>query len=155
MENKINTEESAAAIREKIEKYDKVTCTAADMDMMPLLRPDRDSLTLVKPNGKLKKNDVALYQSDSGQQKLSRVVFVNGETYVMCGDGVKANEYNVRDEQIIGVMESFVRKDKTYKTDSIEYIRYLKLLPVIKVIYGIYNSLRIRTLNFIKYLTRK
>ena len=155
LENKPYTEESVTAICEKLKSSGKAAVIAENTDMMPLLHEDRDMITVVNPQGKLKKDDIVFYQSSDGQYKISRVVFINADTYVMCGDAVWINEYNVSDEQIVGVMKSFVRKGRKYSTDSKEYERYLKLLPAVRWIYRFYNSLRIRIINFIKYLTKK
>ena len=43
----------------------------------------------------------------------------------MCGDNQFAKEKGIRDDQIIAVMTSFVRKGKPYKINSLRYRTYV------------------------------
>lgn len=93
--------------------------------MLPLLVQERDSVVLVKPEGSLKKNDIAFYLRDNGQYVLHRVISCSDGKYVMCGDNQLQPETGIEDRHIIGVVKSFTRKGKAVKLTSFSYRLYL------------------------------
>lgn len=155
MSKRVSLEELVPVMREALEESGEVSFISAGTSMLPTIRDRKDTVTLVKPQGKLKKGDIPFYQRDNGQYILHRIVYVNGDTYVTCGDNQWVNEYNVRDDQIIGVLKSFDRNGKTHHVDDTSYKLYVKLLPAIRWIYRLSNSVKIRVLNFIKFLFKK
>ena len=72
-------------ICEKLEEGREVTFSPHGSSMLPLLKEGRDTVTLAKPAGKLKKYDIPLYRRENGQFVLHRVVRV-GDTYTCIGD---------------------------------------------------------------------
>lgn len=54
--------------------------------MWPFIRQGRDLLVIEPPKGRLKRLDVPLYRRDSGQYVLHRVLAVEPDGYVICGD---------------------------------------------------------------------
>ena len=155
MSKNFSFEELVPVINEAFEKNGEVTVTAKGNEMQPIIRESKDTVTLVKPAEKPKKNDVVLYLSETGEYKLRRIVFVNGATYVASGDNETANEYNITDERIVGVMLSFDRGGKTRKISDSGYRLYTALLPVIKPVLTGYKWLRKRVVNFIKFLMKR
>ena len=73
-------------IEEKLNSGAEVTINPGGISMKPLVIPKRDSVILKKPPETLKKYDVALYRRKSGQFVLHRVVGIEADGYVMCGD---------------------------------------------------------------------
>lgn len=144
MSKKVSLEELMPVVREVLEERGEVSFVSAGTSMMPTIRDRKDTVTIVKPQGKLKKGDVPFYQRDNGQYILHRIVDVNGDTYITCGDNQWVKEYNIRDNQIIGVLKSFERNGKTHYVDGKGYRLYVKLLPVIRWIRRIKNSIKIR-----------
>ena len=104
-------------ILETLNEGHEVTFSPHGSSMLPLLREGRDTVTLSKPHGRLKKYDIPLYRRENGQFVLHRVVAV-GETYTCIGDNQFALEYGIKDEQIIAVCTSFARKGKKYSADA-------------------------------------
>lgn len=155
MSKNVNLDELVPIIRETLAESGEVSFISAGVSMLPTIRDRKDTVTIVKPEGKLRKGDVPFYQRDNGQYILHRIVYVNGDTYVTCGDNQWVNEYNVRDDQIIGVLKSIDRNGKTYNVDDKFCQLYVKCLPVIRWIYRLYNGAKRRIVNFIKYLTKK
>lgn len=85
--------------------------TNVGKSMMPMLRQRRDLLTIErKPPGRLKKYDVPLYKRGD-RYILHRIVEVTDTGYVIIGDNNVLFEYDVKDEQILGVLTGFVRND--------------------------------------------
>lgn len=95
--------------------------------MMPLLRQRKDLIHLVKPQGRLKKYDVPLFKRENGQYVLHRVVRVEPDSYVLCGDNQIYKEKGVTDDQIIGVMEGITRNGRYVPVKSIGYRCYVQI----------------------------
>lgn len=155
MSKKYSLSELAPIMKETLDANGEVSFISSGVSMLPTIRDRKDTVTLVKPQGKLKKGDVPFYLRDNGQYILHRVIYVNGDTYVMRGDNQWVNEYNIRPDQIIGVLKSIERNGKTYNVESKEYKAYVALLPAIRWAYRLYNALKRRTKNFIKYLFKR
>ncbi|MBQ7549718.1 MAG: S24/S26 family peptidase [Clostridia bacterium] len=155
MSERISLDEMAPLIRETLENDGSVTFVSVGSSMMPMLRNRRDTVTLVKPHGDLKAGDIPFYQRDNGQYVLHRIVYVNGDTYVMRGDNHWYNEYNIRQDQIIGVLASFERNGKKYSVDDRSYRLYVRFLPVIRYIRRYYYGFKSLVYNFLKFLTKR
>ena len=155
MSKKISMDEMAPLIKEILAESGEVSFVSAGTSMLPTIRDRKDTVTLVKPQGKLKKGDIPFYQRDNGQYILHRVVYVNGDTYVMCGDNQWENEYNVRHDQIIGVLNSIERDGKIHKVTDLSYRIYVKLLPLVRYGRKYYYLLKSKIYSFIKYLFGK
>ena len=95
--------------------------------MQPLIRQDRDSLIIEKPQGRLKKYDVPLYKRDSGQYVLHRILKVRKDDYVICGDNRYCKEYGITDRHIIGVLTAVVRSGKEISVNDWRYKLYVHL----------------------------
>ena len=106
--------------------------------MRPMVRQRRDSLLFRRPEGRLRKYDVALYKRD-GMTIMHRVIRVRPEGYVIRGDNAREKEH-VREEQIIGVMTGFYRDETFIPAEDGRYQRYARLivaahpiLPLVKL----------------------
>ena len=82
------------------------------MSMFPLLRDRRDSVRLEKITSAPKKRDIILYKRDNGQFVLHRIVKVKNNLYTLVGDNQGIKEYPIREDQILGVVSSIIRKGK-------------------------------------------
>jgi len=109
---------------EELERSGKLVYTNVGVSMRPLIKQDRDLLIIEKPKGRLKKYDVPLYKRPNGQYVLHRVVKVCDDGYVILGDNCLRKEYNIKEEQIIGVLTSLVRKGKEVDFNSFGYKFY-------------------------------
>ncbi len=113
------------SIEEIIEKNGAYVFVPTGTSMLPLIRPDTDTVIVEKNMGRLKKRDVALYKRPDGSYILHRVVQVKKASYTMCGDHHKIYEYGVKEEQILGVMTSLLRDGKEVELDGRKYGRYV------------------------------
>ena len=91
-------------IAEEIANHGNCISTVVGYSMMPLLRQRKDIILLEKPNGRLKKYDVPLYQRANGKLVLHRILKVRENDYVICGDNCYTKEYGITDDMIIGVL---------------------------------------------------
>lgn len=112
------------SFEEELEKSGKLVYTTVGASMRPLIRQDRDISIIEKPKARLKKYDVALYKRPNGQYVLHRVVKVCDDGYVILGDNCLRKEYGIKEEQIIGILTSLVRKGKEVDFNSFGYRFY-------------------------------
>lgn len=80
--------------------------------MNPMLRENRDFVTVRKPQTPLKKGDIILYKRSNGKYVLHRIVKVTENGYNCCGDNQWKRE-PVGNNQILAVVTAFTRKGKT------------------------------------------
>ena len=96
--------------RTEINKHGSIIYTNVGDSMMPLINQGRDVLIISrKPKRRLKKYDVPLYQRDSGQYVLHRILKVRRNDYVICGDNRSHSETGITDRHIIGVLTVIIR----------------------------------------------
>ena len=135
-----NFADALPLMTEKLENGGTVSFTVSGTSMQPLVFNRKDEVTLKKFEGKLKKYDVPFYRRDDGQFILHRIIKVQKDGNYTCrGDNQNIKEYDVRDDQIIGVLTSFTRKGKTviinkslwYKLycPTWQVLRHFKFLP--------------------------
>ena len=123
---------------EEIQNSGKLIYTTVGVSMRPLIKQGRDLLIVTKPQGRLKKYDIPLYKRKNGQYVLHRVVKVKDDGYVILGDNCIKWENDIKDDQIIGVLTSLVRKGKEVDFDSFGYRFYSRawyLLYPVRVIF--------------------
>ena len=100
--------------------------------MMPLLREGVDSVILAAPLD-VKKNDIVMYKRADGQLVLHRIVKLNGESCVMCGDNHSELEYGITLKDVLAKVIGIYREDVYVDVSSDKkYKRYVKKLPFIR-----------------------
>ena len=121
------------SLEQAIAEEGKIVLTTAGVSMKPLLGNRRDTVIILPANGRLKKYDVPLYRRGE-KCVLHRIVRVLPESYVICGDNCESYEYDITDNNIIGVLSAFYRKDKFYTVNDWRYKLYsvyiVKSFPV-------------------------
>ena len=95
------------------------------VSMEPMLRQNRDLVTVRVPASRLKKYDVALYKRGKAYV-LHRVVAVKDGYYLIRGDNTYALE-TVPDSAVIGVLDSFQRKGKQTGEENWGYQLYVRV----------------------------
>ena len=109
---------------EELNRTGRFTYTCSGVSMLPLLRQHKDLFTIEKRQGRYKKFDVVLYKRPPKSYVLHRVVEVRDKDYVILGDNCVNKEYGIRDEDILGVMTSFVRNGKEIPVSHKGYRMY-------------------------------
>lgn len=96
--------------------------TTVGRSMRPFLRSGEDLMRIeARDAERLKAGDAVLYRRKSGKYVLHRIVRVRAEDYVLCGDNCWDFEPGIRDEQILGVLTTVIRKGKPVDVRSFGY----------------------------------
>lgn len=110
--------------------------------MSPFLVHGRDTVYLSRLDRPAKRGDVLLYKRESGAYILHRVYKVEKDSYTMVGDAQTQLEQGIRQDQIIAIMTSALRKGKLQKKGSFWWeffeklwIRTIPLRPMLTKIY--------------------
>ena len=122
-------------IPQYLAEHGELTYRIVGVSMNPLLRQDRDLITVLRTdlakkdkNGRFHNHEVVLYKRHSdGAYVLHRIVEVREKDYVILGDNCVKREYGISDEDILGVMTSFVRDGKTVPVTDPLYKAYVEL----------------------------
>lgn len=101
------------SIKEILSETGIYTGLTVGCSMEPLLHEKKDNIIVVKPDGRLKKYDVALYVTERGKYIMHRVIKVEEDHYVIMGDNLLKKEY-VTDDMICGKLAGFYKNGKKY-----------------------------------------
>ena len=121
---------SSLNIAEVLSKGEIVITGFSGTSMLPMLRSGKDRVVIEKITSKPKCNDVPLYMSGGRKYILHRIVKVKPQGYVIRGDNLYRNEYNVTDKDIIGVLTGFYRGDKFFSCKSPRYKLYVAYIRI-------------------------
>ncbi len=116
---------SKTTYEEYLDKNGKLIYRNVGVSMLPLIKQGRDFFIVTKKSSeRCKKYDVVLYKKPRDVYVLHRVIKVNENDYTIRGDNCICKEYGIKDEDIVGVMTSFIRKDKEYSVNNRLYRLY-------------------------------
>lgn len=155
MSERISLNDMAPVIREALDENGEVSFVSAGRSMLPIIRDRQDTITLVKPKKAVKPGDIVFYRRDNGKFVLHRVMFINSGMFVMRGDNQWDYEYNIRNDQIIGVLKCFERDGKVHNVTDRDYLMYVKLLPMIRFVRKTYYGFKSKVYKFVKYLVKR
>lgn len=106
--------------------------------MEPLIHHQRDTIIVIRCNGRLKKYDIPVYKGKNGKMIMHRIVKVCDDHYVIYGDNTNYTEI-VTDDMIAGRLSGFYKngkkyidleKNRLYKLYSRIWVAILPLRPV-------------------------
>lgn len=142
---KVALEELYPLIKEQLESGGNVKIPITGTSMLPLLVQGRDFVVL-KACEKAEINDIIFYRRDNGAFVLHRIIGVDGNGYILCGDNQWVKEYGISDYNIIGVVTEIHRNGKVIGVDDKKYVKYykrwLKLFPIRKPIVKLLTIIR-------------
>lgn len=101
----------------------KHVSTTSGFSMWPLFSDRRDTIIVLPTDGRLQKYDVPLYRRGDSYV-LHRIIKVLPDSYIIRGDNCLAKEYGIRDEDVLGVLRAFYRKDKYCEVTNFWYRLY-------------------------------
>lgn len=114
------------SIEEGLKKNGYHASTTSGYSMYPLLRDRRDNIVVRPCSGRLKKYDVPLYKRGN-ECILHRIIKVLPDGYVICGDNCINKEYNIKDENILGVLTEVYRNNKKINMVGLPYKIYVRM----------------------------
>ena len=121
-----------------------ITLTKGD-SMTPMLVEGRDRVVIVPPEFPLKKYDVPVYRK-LGHYTMHRIVKVKKNGYIICGDNRAVLEKDVREEDIVGMLDGFYQGDKYIDRHDKEFLQYgidaVRTLPKRQIKYSIKRVIR-------------
>lgn len=142
---KVALKELYPVIKEQLESGRTVVLPITGTSMLPLLVAGRDNVILTsveKPNI----NDIIFYRRDNGQFVLHRIIGIDENGYILCGDNQWVKEYGIKDHNIIGIVTEINRNGKSFSINETKYVKYykrwLKLFPIRKPLIKILTILR-------------
>lgn len=116
-----------SSFEEELTEQGKLIYRNRGYSMMPMLRQNRDLVIIEPTNGRrCRRYDVVLYRRGE-RYILHRILKVTPNGYVICGDHNVRKEYDVTDDQIVGVLTAFVRNGKEISTEDRLYKAYVHL----------------------------
>lgn len=116
-------------IRQELSEGRSVRFSPKGISMLPMLRQGLDTVTISPVPDRLKKYDLPLYQRDNGKYILHRIIHV-GKTYTCMGDNQFVKETGVRHDQMIGLVTTFTRGEKTISVEDWRYRLYCRVWAV-------------------------
>lgn len=115
------------SFEEMLEEQSNIVYTNIGESMLPLLRQKKDIVEIrKKESGRCGKYDMVLYKRNS-QYILHRILKVLPDGYVIAGDHNMFLEYDITDEQILGVVTRIVRDGKNISMTDKRYLLYVHL----------------------------
>lgn len=112
---------------EKLAAGGTVSFSPRGESMLPMLREEGDTVTLIKPPKRIGRGAVALFASEyKGERRyvLHRLVARNGEDYIFCGDKRKVCDPPAARGDIIGVVAGYESRGKKRSVRSLTYRLY-------------------------------
>lgn len=112
---------------EELDTHGSIIFTNRGRSMLPLLRQNRDVMVIDRRGpDRLKKYDAVLFKRDTGQYILHRILRLEDGGYYIAGDNNVSGEF-VREDQILGVLRSVRRGDRTINVTDFGYRCYVRL----------------------------
>lgn len=112
-------EELYPILKEQLEAGGQCLLPVTGYSMLPALRQGRDSVIL-RPYARLKRGDIVLYRRQNGQYVLHRIVRLEGERVLCCGDNQFLAEY-VTPKQILAVVSAIVQNRRQKELRSLSW----------------------------------
>ena len=108
----VDTAEYVGVLRGLVEEGHEVSMLVSGSSMSPFLIHLRDTIYFKKPDRPLRAGDIVLYQRDSGQYVMHRILRARGDVYDIIGDAQTEVERGVRRDQIFAIITRVKRKGK-------------------------------------------
>ncbi len=115
--------ENKLSIQEVLQETGRYIGPTVGISMLPMLKNRRDTIIVLAKTERLKPLDVALYKRGEAYV-LHRVLSVYDGGYIIRGDNCYVDE-DIPEEDVIGVLTEFFRKDKHYLCTDEKYLRYV------------------------------
>ena len=122
----VTLEELQPLLEEALAAGKSVKFSPRGISMLPMLRPELDSVVLSPLPERLQKYDLILYRTDEGKYVLHRIVEA-GDLYACMGDNRFQKEVGIRRDQMVGVVTSYYRGAKRRSVTALPHRLYCRL----------------------------
>ncbi len=142
MNNSVSISDILDIIIEKLNNEGKVIFTPKGSSMRPLLSGE-NSVVIEKISRRLKKNDIPfIFIKKTNSFIIHRVIKVekNG-LYVTCGDNNIQKEYNISDNDILGIVTGYYKNGKLKSFNSYGYKIYCFYINAIRPLRTLYHKI--------------
>lgn len=130
---------------EELKKNGKYLSVPTGNSMRPMLKSKENVVEIVRADRPLKKYDITLYIRADGTNVLHRVMKVQKDSYLICGDNCITPE-SVSFDQVEGIAVRFYRNGKWFSVNHPGYRLYVYvwcgLFPVRKILLKIHRKIR-------------
>lgn len=133
-----------STFEQELDRKGTITYTCRGVSMLHLLRQQKDLFIITKRQGRCRKYDVALYKRADGAYVLHRIIKVLPDGYVFLGDNCLNKEYGITDQDVLGVMTSFVRDGKEYAADAGGCLLYAKVWYMLYPVRRLWKLLKLK-----------
>ena len=120
----VGLEHIGTVIEDGLKNGQQVRMTVVGNSMYPLFRSKLDSVVLSPIFDGVKKRDVVLYKRSNGQYVLHRIIRCKRGVYSANGDNQHWIESPLFENQFLGKMIGFYRKNQYYSTKTLWYQVY-------------------------------
>lgn len=127
-----------SSVETELREHGVYASVTSGTSMRPLFKTNRDMIIVKRPDGPLKKYDVALYRGSLGKYILHRVIAVRDDVYLIRGDNTFVIE-RVAKERVIAVLTEFNRKGKRHSVDDNGYRLYSRIWTFIYPVRYLYH----------------
>lgn len=104
---------SEGKIERTIKECGRAVSVPVGKSMWPMLKNRKDHIVIVAVTRPLRRYDVPMYQRSKDRYVLHRIIKVKKDGgYVICGDNLWRKEYDITDEQIVGVLAGFFKGER-------------------------------------------
>lgn len=146
--------ESIKTFAQELEETGRVVYTIRGVSMRPLLRQGKDVVVIERPIERCKKHDVVLFLRKNGQYVLHRVLKEFNDRFWIVGDNCYSGEM-VNDNQIIGILTSIKRGQKTIKMTDLDYRLYIHIWCDAYPVRFLILWLKTKTIRALSYVKRR
>lgn len=119
--------------------------TVTGNSMYPMLKHRKSQVRLAAAKT-IGVGDLPLYRRDNGSYILHRIIDIDGDTYVCCGDHQWHPEHGIRPDQIIAVVTDFKRGAHWVSCQQLGYRCYWRLWrairPLRRLVFGGFRRIR-------------
>ena len=125
----INQNADFNSVGEELKTKSEVFVLTKGMSMLPMLREHRDIVFIERISSELRVGDVVAYPGVKNTFTLHRIVRIKKGALIIRGDNNYFTEFNIKKEDIVGILRGFYREGKyiNCKTDK-RYRFYTKYI---------------------------
>ena len=114
-------------LEKELDKKGSVIWKCNGISMLPFIKPEKDLVILESIKSEPKPYDVVMYKRNTDNQYvLHRLLYRDGNTYVILGDNCVTLEY-VPKEKLIAVAAGIIRDGKKIDIGTLWYKLYMQL----------------------------